>query len=228
MKEFSKTEIIKKIQHTDVNPDMTSKDVKKICEDALEYGFDGVMLLPCWIKEAKKYLAGTDINICTALGFPMGGALTSSKVQEMRDVVEAGADQIDFMANISFIKDGKDKEYQKEIEEIVKAANGKVTKIMLEFGMLTQDEKARAAEAAINAGITYLKNSSGWGKGGHATVEDIQLLKEVSNGRVPVKASGGIRDMERATEILNAGAVLLGTSSGVKIAGGTDEALSDY
>ncbi|MEK0151995.1 deoxyribose-phosphate aldolase [Tetragenococcus halophilus] len=228
MKEFSKEEIAKKVQHTNVNPDMTSEDAKKICEDALEYGFNGVMLLPCWITDARKYLAGSDINICTALGFPMGGSLTSSKVQEMRDVVEAGADQIDFMANISFIKDGKDEEYQKEIEEIVKAADGKVTKIMLEFGMLTQDEKARAAEAAINAGITYLKNSSGWGKGGHATVEDVQLLKKISNGRVPIKASGGIRDIEKATEILNAGAVLLGTSSGVKIAGGTDRIVSDY
>lgn len=228
MSNFTAKEIAKKIQHTNVNPDVTREDIKGLCEDCLEYGFDGVMLQPCWIGDAKKHLAGSEVKICTALGYPMGGASTHSKVREMRDVIELGAEQVDFMANIGFLKSGMYDEYQNEIAEIVKAANGKVTKIMLEFGMLTQEEKVKAAELALSAGVTYLKNSSGWGKGGHATVEDIELLKSIAKDKVLVKASGGIRDMQKATDILNAGASLLGTSAGVKIVNGSGKALSDY
>lgn len=228
MSTFTVEEIAKKIQHTNVNPDLTRDEVKALCDDCMEYGFDGVMLQPCWIEDAKKHLAGSDVKICTALGYPMGGAPTHSKAQEMRDVIELGADQVDFMANIGFLKSGMEQEYRDEMAEVVKAANGKVTKIMLEFGMLTQGEKEKAANLALDAGVTYLKNSSGWGKGGHATVEDIQLLKSIAKDRALVKASGGIRDIEGARDILNAGASLLGASSGVKIVTGSGEASSDY
>lgn len=227
-KTFTVEEIAKKMQHTNVNPDITREEVISLCKDCLEYNFDGVMLQPCWIDEAKKQLKGSDVKICTALGYPMGGSLTQSKAKEMEDVIEAGADQVDFMANIGFLKSGMTQEYQDEIAAVVKAANGKVTKIMLEFGMLTENEKKKAAELAMKAGVTYLKNSSGWGKGGHATVEDIKLLKDIAQDKVGVKASGGIRDMQKATDILNAGASLLGASSGVKIVTGSGEALSDY
>lgn len=228
MTTYTPTEIAKKIQHTNVNPDVTREDIKALCDDCLEYGFDGVMLQPCWIEDAKKHLAGSQVKICTALGYPMGGATTNTKVKEMREVVELGAEQVDFMANIGFLKSGMYKEFHDEIAAIVKAANGKVTKIMLEFGMLTQEEKVKAAEIAISAGVTYLKNSSGWGKGGHATIEDIQLLKSIAKDKVQVKASGGIRDIKKASDILNAGASLLGTSAGVQIVTGSGEALSDY
>ncbi|MYL47113.1 deoxyribose-phosphate aldolase [Virgibacillus halodenitrificans] len=228
MNTFSAQEIAKKIQHTNVNPDITRDDIKDLCNDCLEYGFDGVMLQPCWIEDAKKHLQGSDVKICTALGYPMGGAPTSSKAQEMRDVIALGAEQVDFMANIGFLKSGMYEEYHNEIAEIVKAADGRVTKIMLEFGMLTEKEKVKAAELALSAGVTYLKNSSGWGKGGHATMEDIKLLKRIAGDKALVKASGGIRDMEKATAILNAGASLLGTSAGVKIVTGSGEALTDY
>lgn len=228
MNTFTAEELARTIQHTNVNPDLTRDEVKSLCDDCMEYGFDGVMLQPCWIEDAKKHLAGSEVKVCTALGYPMGGSPTHSKAQEMRDVIELGADQVDFMANIGFLKSGMEKEYHDEIAEIVKAADGKVTKIMLEFGMLTQEEKEKAAELAVSAGVTYLKNSSGWGKGGHATVEDIKLLKSIAKDKVLVKASGGIRDMQTATDILNAGASLLGASSGIKIVTGSGEALSDY
>ncbi|QHS23400.1 deoxyribose-phosphate aldolase [Virgibacillus sp. MSP4-1] len=228
MTTYSVEEVAKRIQHTNVNPDVTKEEILSICNDCLEYGFDGVMLQPGWIGVAKEQLKGSDVKICTALGYPMGGALTQSKVQEMRDVVASGAEQVDFMANIGYLKSGMYEEYKNEMAEIVKAADGKVTKIMLEFGMLTQDEKEKAAELALEAGVSYLKNSSGWGKGGHATVEDIKLLKSIAGDQALVKASGGIRDMEKATDILNAGASLIGTSAGVKIVGGAGEALTDY
>lgn len=228
MTQYTAQEVARKIQHTNVNPDVTREEIKALCKDCVEYNFDGVMLQPCWIEDAKKHLAGTDVKICTALGYPMGGSTTFAKVQEMKNVIELGAEQVDFMANIGFLKSGMYDEYENEIREIVKAADGRVTKIMLEFGMLTEEEKVKAAELAMSAGITYLKNSSGWGKGGHATVEDIQLLKRVAGDKFIVKASGGIRDLEKANAILNAGASLLGTSAGVKIVSGEGEALTDY
>ncbi|GIN85086.1 deoxyribose-phosphate aldolase [Heyndrickxia sporothermodurans] len=225
---YTVQEIASKIQHTNVNPDVSKEDIKKLCEDCMEYQFDGVMLQPCWIEEAKSILAGSDVKVCTALGYPMGGLTAKSKAREMAEVVSLGAEQVDFMPNFGFFKSGMYTEFENEIKEIVRAADGRVTKIMLEFGMLTQDEKVRAAEIALNAGVSYLKNSSGWGKGGHATIEDIQLLKKIAGEKALVKASGGIRDFESASSILNAGAVLLGTSAGVKIVTGSGQSLSDY
>ena len=159
----------------------------------------------------------------------MGAETTETKVFQAKQVFELGADQLDFMANIGYLKGGDYDAYRDEIAQVVKAANGKVVKIMLEFGMLTEDEKVKAAELAIEAGITYLKNSSGWGRGGKATVEDIKLLKKVANGRVLVKASGGIRTKEDAIKLLEAGACMLGTSAGVAIVtGGENLSTSNY
>ncbi|WP_164667709.1 deoxyribose-phosphate aldolase [Virgibacillus doumboii] len=228
MKSYSVEQIASKIQHTNVNPDLDREGIRSLCRDCLDYGFDGVMLQPCWINEAKTILSGSNVKICTALGFPMGGSTTLSKVNEAKNVFDLGADQVDFMANIGFLKSQMYDEYYQEISQIVNAAKGKVTKIMLEFGMLTEFEKKKAAEIALDAGVTYLKNSSGWGKGGKATEEDVQLLKEIAGDKALVKASGGIRSIEDATNILNAGASLIGTSSGVKIVTGTGESLSDY
>ena len=158
----------------------------------------------------------------------MGGELTSAKVFQTKKVFELGADQLDFMANVGYLKSKMYDEYRDEIAQIVKAADGKVTKIMLEFGMLTHDEKIKAAQLAIEAGITYVKNSSGWGRGGKATEEDIKLLKEVAGDKALVKASGGIRNKEQAIKMINAGASLLGTSAGVQILTGEGTAKSDY
>lgn len=218
--QLTDSELAKKIQHTNVNPELTEQDILSLCKDCVDYGFDGVMLQPAWVSTAVEALKGTDVKVCTALGYPMGADLAEAKVFQAKKVFELGADQLDFMANIGYIKQGDDEKYRDEIHAIVEAAEGKVTKIMLEFGMLTQDEKKRAAEMAIEAGITYVKNSSGWGKGGHATLEDIRLLKEIAGDRALVKASGGIRTKEQALAFIDAGASLLGTSAGVAILSG--------
>lgn len=225
---YTAKEVATKIQQTNVNPEITVDDVKQLCQDCVQYGFDGVMLQPCWVPYAEEFLKGSDVKICTALGFPMGGATTESKTREMENVISLGADQVDFMPNFGFFKSGMYDKFQNEISEIVKAADGHVTKAMLEFGLLEQDEKARAAELAIEGGVTYVKNSSGWGKGGHATKEDIKLLKKTAGDRALVKASGGIRNFDDAIEILHAGASLIGASSGVKIVTGEGQASNDY
>lgn len=217
MAELTDKELAKKIQHTNVNPELTKEDILGLCNDCVTYGFDGVMLQPAWVETAVDALKGTGVKVCTALGYPMGADLTEAKVYETKQVFAKGADQLDFMANIGHLKGGMYDAYRDEIHAVVEAAEGRVTKIMLEFGMLTQDEKKRAAELAIEAGITYVKNSSGWGKGGHATIEDIKLLKSIAGDRALVKASGGIRTREQALEFLDAGASLLGTSAGVAI-----------
>lgn len=216
-------ELAKVIQHTNVNPDATKEEMIQMAKDCITYGFDGAMILPAWIPTVKEVLEGTDVKVCTALGFPMGGSTTESKVYETKNVFELGADQLDFMANVGFLKSGMFNEYQNEIKQVVEAANGKPVKIMLEFGMLTEEEKVKAAELAVEAGVTYVKNSSGWGKGGKATVEDIKLLKEIAGDKALVKASGGIRNKEDAIRLLDAGAVSLGTSSGISILTGNQE-----
>lgn len=216
-------ELAKVIQHTNVNPDATKEEMIQMAEDCIKYGFDGAMILPAWIPTVKEVLKGTDVKVCTALGFPMGGSTTESKVYEAKNVFELGADQLDFMANVGFLKSGMYDEYKDEIKQVVDAANGKPVKIMLEFGMLTEEEKVKAATMAVEAGVTYVKNSSGWGKGGKATAEDIKLLKEIAGDRALVKASGGIRNREDAIRLMEAGAVSLGTSSGISIVTGDVE-----
>ena len=224
---ITKEELAAKIQQTNVNPDATKDDMINLCAEAKEYGFDGVMIPQAWVPLAKKELEGTNIKVCTALGYPMGGSTTAAKVFEAKNVFEMGADELDFMANIGFLKSGMYDEYRDEIRQVVEAADGKPVKIMLEFGMLTQEEKKIAANLAIEAGITYLKNSSGWGKGGKATVEDIKLLKEIAGDKVKVKASGGIKTREDAIALMEAGAVLLGASSGVSIVSGEEDKVND-
>lgn len=226
--QISVQEVASKIQHTLVAPDATEDDIKRICQECLEYGFDGAMILPSWIRTAKRQLQGSKVKVCTAFGFPMGGSSTLSKVMETRDIIAAGADEIDFMPNFGLFKSGRYGEFKQEIEAVVLATEGKVTKIMLEFGMLKQDEKEKAATLALEAGVTYLKNSSGWGQGGHATAEDIRLLKRIAGDKALVKASGGIRNLDTAVAILSAGADMLGTSGGVAIVSGRGDESTTY
>jgi deoxyribose-phosphate aldolase len=226
--QYTPEEVASKIQHTLVSPDASEEDITRVCRECLNYGFNGVMIQPAWIPLAKKILRGSKVKICTALGYPMGGMTTFAKVAETRDAFAAGADEIDFMPNFGWFKSGYDDLFKEEIAAVVKAAEGRVVKIMLEFGMLEESEKERAARLAKEAGVTYLKNSSGWGRGGHATVADIQLLRRVANGEVGVKASGGIRTFESAVEILRAGADLIGTSGSVRIVTGEGKESTDY
>lgn len=224
---MTRSEIAQKIQQTLVRPDATRDEILQLCDDCIAYQFNGAMIAPIWLPLVVERLKGSGVTICTALGYPMGGMTSLAKAFEVRDVMVRGAQQIDFMPAIGFLKSGQYQEFQQDIRTVVDAAEGIPIKVMLEFGMLTADEKIKAAELAIEAGVTYLKNSSGWGQGGQATVEDIRLLSQISQGRALVKASGGIRTWEHAQALVEAGAVLLGTSAGVRImtdaAGATED-----
>lgn len=230
MLNLSDKELASKIQHTNVNPELTPDDIRGLCDDCKHFGFNGVMIQPQWVTLAKEELKGTNIQVATCMSFPMGAQKTEVKVFEAQRCFADGADQLDWMPNVGFLKAGMYDEYQNEIAAVVKAAGGKVVKIMLEFGMLTREEKIKAAELARDAGATYLKNSSGWGKGGHATIDDIQLLKRIAQDKCEVKASGGIRTRQQALSLLEAGASLLGTSAGPQIITGikgNDDSIAD-
>jgi deoxyribose-phosphate aldolase len=217
-------EIAAVIQHTDVSPTATERDIRSLCADAIKYRFNGVMVQPCWIALCRKELEGTGVKVCSAMAYPMGGALTRSKVAEMRHLVEEGVDEVDFMPNLGLLLSGKADAFRAEIAAIVEAAAGRPVKAMLELEPLSIPERRAAIIEAEAGGCTYVKNSSGWGVGGKATVELIRFMAATAT-RAKVKASGGIRTKQDAEDILAAGAVLLGTSAGPAImrgAGGTN------
>ncbi len=220
------TQIAAVIQHTNVSPASSRSDIEKLCDEAIEFSFNGVMVQPCWIEMCRQRLAGSGVRVCSAMAYPMGGSLTTSKVSEMRDLVAAGVEEVDFMANIGFLASGEPAAYHDEIAALVAAAGATPLKIMLELGAMPETLWATAILEAEKAGVAYVKNSSGWGNGGKATVENVSFMRKTVT-RAGVKASGGIRSLADATAILNAGAELLGTSAGPAIMRG-DSGKRDY
>lgn len=217
-------EIAGRIQHTEVRPTADQDRIEELCDECIEYGFDGAMVQACWVPLAVDRLEGTDVTVCSAVGFPMGGDRPLSKAGAIRDVIAAGAEEVDVMPNIGFVKSGRDDEVRREMELLVEASGDATIKAMLELGALTDEEAERIVDIAVDAGFDYVKNSSGWGEGGKATVERIEFLRERVPDDVRVKASGGIKTLEGANELVDAGAVLLGASSGVEIVtGGTGD-----
>lgn len=211
------SDIASRIQHTNVSPDATLKDIEKLCRECIEYGFDAAVVNPIWVKEAKRLLRGSGVKVCVALNFPIGASSTLSKVVEVRSSLADGCDEIDFMINVGYLKSGFLDLFRKDVEEVVKAADGRVVKAILETAILTDEELRTAARICEEAGVDYIKNSTGWGKGGPATVEVIKQMRSLVSSRVKIKASGGIRDLRTAASLLEAGAELLGTSRGVQI-----------
>ncbi|QPV63641.1 deoxyribose-phosphate aldolase [Halosimplex litoreum] len=209
-----------RIQHTEVSPTADQERVEELCGECIEYGFDGAMVQACWAPLVSDRLADTDVTVCSAVGFPMGGDRPISKAAAIRDAVAAGAEEVDVMPNIGFVKSGRFDEVGREMDLLVEASGDATVKAMLELGALDDEEATRIVELAVDAGFDYVKNSSGWGEGGRATVERIEFLRERTPDDVKVKASGGIKTLADANELLDAGADLLGASSGVEIVTG--------
>jgi deoxyribose-phosphate aldolase len=212
-------EVAARIQHTNVRPDATRADIKQLLDECLEYHFDGAMINPIWVPLARERLGGSSVQVCTALDFPMGGGTPEAVSAAAAEVAGLGAAQIDVMTKVGWLKTGMDIEYRDHLASVVAAADGVPVKAMLEASLLTEEELARAVNLCVDAGIAYVKNSSGFG-GGNATVELIHRLVQLASGRVAVKASGGVRDLAFAVAILEAGAELVGSSSSVAIVTG--------
>ena len=209
----------KYIEHTLLKQDATENDLIKLFDEAKENDFLGVCVNPCYVKLAKEHLKNTNVKIVTVIGFPLGANTTEVKVFETQKAVSDGADEIDMVINGTKLKDN-DKDYiVNEIRAIKQACSGHNLKVIIETDLLNKDEIIRACECSILGGADFVKTSTGFVKGGvGAKEEDVALMyKTVKDAGLQVKASGGIRDKETAIKMIEAGAVRLGTSSGIKI-----------
>ncbi len=212
-------ELNKYIEHTLLKQDATEADVEKLLDEAIEYNFLGVCINPCNVKFAKNYLKNTDIKIVTVIGFPLGQNTTEMKILETIDAVKNGADEIDMVLNAGKLKEQNYNYIIDEMSKIKFACQGKKLKVILETDLLSKEEIKKACELCIEAKADFVKTSTGFVKNGvGAQAEDVKLMFDtVKDAGLQVKASGGIRDKETALKMIEAGAVRLGTSSGVKI-----------
>jgi len=210
--------IANKIDHTLLKAETTKEQVIKLCAEAMEYGFYSVCINSEWVKEASRQLEGSEVKVCTVIGFPLGATTTETKVFETKNAIENGAREVDMVINIGQLKDKNEECVEKDVRAVVNAAKDKaLVKVIIENCLLTEEEKVRACELAVKAGADYVKTSTGFSTGG-ATVEDIRLMRETVGPDVGVKASGGVRDKETALAMIEAGATRIGASSSIKIA----------
>ena len=215
------------IDHTLLKADASKEQIKVICEEAREYKFASVCVNPTWVKYACEQLGGSDVKVCTVIGFPLGASTPETKAFETKDAIENGALEVDMVINIGALKDGDDELVERDIRAVVAAATGKaLTKVIIETSLLTDEEKVRACELAVKAGADYVKTSTGFSTGG-ATVADVALMRKTVGPDIGVKASGGVRNAEDAEKIIEAGATRIGASAGVSIVKGLT-ADSDY
>ncbi len=206
----------KYIDHTNLKPMTTRAEIEKLCADARAWDFASVCVNPCNIPLAKELLAGSDVMVCTVIGFPLGQNTTAVKVAETEDAYALGCDEFDMVINVGRLKDGCYDYVRDEIAAVVAAAKGKTVKVIIETGLLTDEEKAIATRLSCEAGAHFVKTCTGV-SAGVATVADIKLMKENLSGNVTLKASSGIRTYEDAIALIEAGAERLGTSAGIAI-----------
>ncbi|MDP1948189.1 MAG: deoxyribose-phosphate aldolase [Nitrospirota bacterium] len=204
------------IDHTVLRPDATKADVLRLCQEAREFGFIVIFVPPCYIDEAVEAVAGTAIRVGIPVGFPLGGHTTATKVAEAIEGVARGATVLDMVINVSRLKSGDYDLVRGDMAEVVQATKGVEHKVILETCCLTREEKITACRLAVEAGMDYVKTSTGFASAG-ATVEDVRLMKDTVAGRAKVKASGGIRDWKTTLAMLEAGADRIGTSASLKI-----------
>lgn len=216
----------KYIDHTLLKPESTREQIDKIISEAKKYQFKSICINPTHVKYAAEQLKGTDVLVCTVIGFPLGANTTETKMFEAENAINNGASEVDMVINIGALKDGRYKDVQKDIEGVVGAANGKTVKVIIETVLLNDDEKVKASQLAKEAGADFVKTSTGFAGGG-ATPEDVKLMKDTVGDELEVKASGGVRNLEDFNKMIDAGATRIGASAGVQILEGL-ESNSDY
>lgn len=207
------------IDHTLLKPNATKQQIIELCSQAKENDFATVCINPSWIETATKELAGSNTGICTVVGFPLGANTSQVKAFEASDAIRNGATEIDMVINIGALIDGDSDYVEKDIKTVADACGNTPLKVIFETCLLNNQQIELACKLSASAGATFVKTSTGFSDGG-ATLEHVKLMKESIPEHMQVKASGGIRSLETATEMINAGATRLGTSSGVKIMNG--------
>jgi len=202
------------IDHTLLIPTATPAQVEQWCEEADRFGFAAVCVYPTYVRQAAELLHNKNPKVCTVIGFPSGATTSATKLYEAQEAVENGATELDVVINLGWLKTGKTEEVHREIAEICEAT-GQPVKVILETNLLTDTEKKVAAEICMDGGAAFIKTSTGWNGG--ATVADVRLLKEITRERIEIKASGGIRTVHQALDLILAGATRLGTSRSVSL-----------
>ena len=214
------------IDHTVLKVDTTKKAVELICQEAKEYDFASVCVNPTWVSFCKDYLKGTDVMVCTVIGFPLGANTSEVKAFEAKNAIENGADEIDMVINIGALKDGNTKLVYDDIKAVVDASGQHTVKVIIETCLLTDEEKITVCELAKKANATFVKTSTGFSTGG-ATPQDVALMKKTVGDKCLVKASGGVRNKADMMAVIEAGASRIGTSAGVQLMN-NEEIHKDY
>ncbi len=207
------------IDHTLLKPEATDDDIKKLCEEAARFRFASVCVNPTWVRAAVCNLQGTGVPVCTVIGFPLGATVSDVKAYEARRAIFDGAREVDMVINVGALRSGDDCLVEHDIRLVAEAAHeyNAICKVIIETALLNDDEKVRACRAAKQAGADFVKTSTGFSKGG-ATVADIALMRRTVGTDLGVKASGGVKGLEDARKLVEAGATRIGASVGVKIA----------
>lgn len=208
------------IDHTLLKAEATKEQIEKLCVEAKQFNFASVCVNPTWVKQSSELLQGSDVLVCTVIGFPLGANTPAVKAFEVKDAIANGANEVDMVINIGALKDKNYDLVQADIAAVVEAAKGSaLVKVIIESCLLTDEEKVKACELAVAAGADYVKTSTGFSTGG-ATAVDIALMRKTVGPDLGVKASGGVRSLEDMKSMVEAGATRIGASSGVAIMNG--------
>ena len=211
----------KLIDHTLLKADASKEAIIKLCKEAKEFDFCSVCVNPGFVSTCAEELKGSDVKVCTVVGFPLGATSTQSKAFETKQAVLDGANEIDMVINISRLKDKDDDYVFEDVKAVVEAANGNVVKVIIETCLLTEEEKVRACKLCVKAGAHFVKTSTGFSTAG-ATPEDVKLMKDTVSDAAEVKAAGGVRTFEDLVKMVESGATRIGTSGGPKLFSGSE------
>lgn len=215
------------IDHTLLKPQTTKAEIEQLCKEAREYRFASVCINPFWVPLCAQLLKGSGVKVCTVIGFPLGATSTAAKVAETHDAIRNGAEEVDMVINVGALKAGDHDTVRRDVSEVKKAAGRRILKVILETGLLTDEEKMAACQICKEAGADFVKTSTGFGPGG-ATMGDIALMRRVVGPGMGVKASGGVRDTKTAKQMIEMGATRIGASAGIAIVKGEDGKGSGY
>lgn len=204
------------IDHTLLKPDATLQDIQKLCQEGIQYQFAAICIQPTWVIDACEILKGSEVKLCSVVGFPLGANTKETKAHETEQLVQSGVEEIDMVINIGALKSKDFKKVRQDIEAVVKAASTAAVKVILETCLLTSEEKETACLLSMEAGASFVKTSTGFSKSG-ATLDDVALMRKAVGPDFGVKASGGIRDLQTTLAMIKAGATRIGTSSSLAI-----------
>lgn len=220
--EITKKNVAGIIDHTILKANATEEQIIKLCAEAKEYGFASVCVNAGYVALAAKELKGTDVAVCTVIGFPLGATTTAAKAFETKDAIACGATEVDMVINVGMLKSGKWDYVKEDIAGVVAAANGTLVKVIIETCLLTDEEKAKVCKLAKEAGADFVKTSTGFSTGG-ATPHDVAIMREAVGPEMGVKASGGIHNAKEAIACIEAGATRLGCSAGIAVVSGIEK-----